>query len=153
VQGDRGACRSWQRALLALALILGVVGMHAVSACPDNFAFSNHMSASSAQDSHMATSQTSPVGGLVVLSSAEAHQPPDGSQSPGAPESSALHHLLHICVAILIAALVIGVAVLLALVVTPRGLHRQRITRVLQVCVPPPLPTSVRLAQLCVLRN
>lgn len=76
------------------------------------------------------------------------HGPGDGSMP------SSLHQVLHLCLAILSALLALG-AIALALWRTVRpDRHATRISR-LEGRAPPrrPPPTSVRLAQLCVLRN
>ncbi|WP_433505499.1 hypothetical protein ACQP04_02720 [Pseudonocardia halophobica] len=75
------------------------------------------------------------------------------SSQPDAPRS-ALHDLLHLCLAVLTALLALAAAALLALFVG-RATHRDGSPAGgLPVAGPQaPPPTSVRLAQLCVLRN
>lgn len=83
---------------------------------------------------------------LIALSGFESSQ-------PNAP-SSALHDLLHLCLAVLTALLAFAAAALLALLAW-RGTRRHASTTGGRPVAGPraPPPTSVRLAQLCVLRN
>ncbi len=93
---------------------------------------------------------------MVVQSVAEhpehAADPRHGADHGSMPSS--MHQVLHLCLAILAALLVLGMAAL-ALWPTQRPGH-QAISLGMLVCRVPrrrPPPTSVRLAQLCVLRT
>ena len=148
--------REWERVLVVLALILGVVAMHAlVMPMGDDEAMPAAISAgaaagpgpaaaSTAIGIHMATvtvAGASPIG-IAGVSSSLPNTPPDG------------HARMHLCLAVLAALVVLGLCALAYLVL----LRRARIPAVPPMPVltrwpRPPPRTAIRLAQLCVLRN
>ena len=129
----------WQRVLLVLGLIVGVVTMHAVAGCAQG-----HSGAAAA---HSVLDGAS--GQIAAEMPAESSRP-----APMPAPMPALQDLLDLCLAVLAGAIALGVARLLAVLAhrhveetRPTASHAPR-----DVARPPP-PTSVRLAQLCVLRN
>ncbi|WP_345412850.1 hypothetical protein [Pseudonocardia xishanensis] len=88
-----------------------------------------------------------PIGPVVEVVSEAEHR-----SSPHDP-MSALHTLLHLCLAVLTGLLVLAAAVLLALLLIRR--RRAPAPSAGRPVTGPraPPPTSVRLARLCVLRN
>lgn len=150
--------------VLVSALIAGLLGMHAlVVAQPDHATHSAPAAAMIAAAEHAGSRPgAAPVESAAALApTPEASSQPHGMSfvAPGPPESQPAgghggHQVLHLCLAILTALLLliaaVGCAVLLGSVRAAPwarvGCGRRR---------PPvrPPPTSVRLAQLCVLRT
>ncbi len=147
--------RGLQRVLLVLSLIVGVVAMHSTTACHDATGHARNAAvhvddsahsapspaARSAMDGEMPAAGPAPAAGVA------------GEREP-AGQHSALHDLLHLCLAVVAALLVLAGTALLTLLAgsaarragDPRGGRPGTGPRA-------PPPTSVRLAQLCVLRN
>jgi hypothetical protein len=135
----------WERLLLLVPLMLGVLTMHALVAdagtrCAD----SPTMAETMAVGSHVGP--------------ADSHAGRTGSRAghTGCDYGSmpASHDLLHLCLAVLAVAVVLGLGDAAAALVR-RG-HRSASGRpagVVTVQPRPPPRTAVRLAQLCVLRN
>lgn len=133
-----------QRILLVLTLVLGVLSMHAlvlvdaehVGAAPD-------------------------VAATSMVHGAPAHQAPvadpsmaGGADHPGhGPAPSMLHHVLHLCLAIMAALLVVGAVALVLWHTVQPDRRAVRIGALVRRAPRRPPSTSVRLAQLCVLRN
>jgi hypothetical protein len=147
---DTGRWR-WERALLVLAALFGVVAMHSTVGAISESA--TPMPAAVAPvDAHLVAPD--------ALSSAVAfveHAVPAmaaSSEMPGHGPMSMPHTLMHLCLAILAAAIVLGllavaVAVLLGQQVSPPRTPTPVATRPSR----PPRRSALRLAQLCVLRN
>ena len=132
-----------------LALIAGVVAMHSLVACHP-VAFGVQANVPAVATDHGA--------GHAPMPSAGDHgtalpAPAAGSASGGHDPMSALHHMLHLCLAV-VTALLLAAVVLLA-VLSLRGDRAGAASAGPRGTGPraPPPPTSVRLAQLCVLRN
>lgn len=146
--------------LLVLTLIVGVLCMHALVLIGTSPAGGGHsvghgpVAASSpiqAMPVHASagTGDAVPASPLVAEGSDHADH---GARHGSTP--SAMHHVLHLCLAILAALVVVGAAAL----VLWRTLRPDRTSVPIGALVRrapdrPPPPTSVRLAQLCVLRN
>lgn len=132
----------WERLLLLVALVLGVLAMHAVPALRGADPAGDSMSMSAPSGTALAD---------AVPGSAQ----PAGDQ-PGHGLGSDMHHVLAACLAILGAGvlLVAAVAVFLALRRQADGTARVRVVATVVAVAPRPPPAhAVRLAQLCVLRN
>jgi hypothetical protein len=150
VQSDRPGPRHRQRALVALALILGVVTMHAIVACVDDV-----------QDVHRAQVDhryASSPGSSDQAVAGDGHARTDVSTEPCGPAGSgpmpALEHLSHLCVAILTGAVVLALAALGLLLLLGPGYGPDLVgPKPRHGPSRPPPPTAVRLAQLCVLRS
>jgi hypothetical protein len=137
------ATRGWRQLLVMLALIAGVLGMHALVV--DGHDMQNGVAAH-----HHATAEpaTGPV--AVAHMAADALMPAQ-SGTPAGPMDVA-HGLLHLCLAVLaaIALLLLG----LFSVATPAAAAARLLLRgpAPSPARPPPR-SAVRLALLCVLRN
>lgn len=147
--------------LLMLTLILGVLCMHALILVGTSPTGGGHSvgpgpGAAASGPTHEMPAHASAGTGDATAASPLVHAGSDHSDRGAGHGStpSAMHHVLHLCLAILAALLVVG-AVALALRHTLRpdrpGVPIGALVR-RAPCWPPP-PTSVRLAQLCVLRN
>jgi hypothetical protein len=175
--------RGWQQVLLMLSLILGVVAMHSTIAChadPGNAqGMAAHTGSAGAvsQPTGFSLSTQTPMAGLVGALALTADEPADSRVVPsqemstvaltaavmraamagpaGSNGHAALHDLLHLCLAVLTALALLAVAALLALFVGGRPAGGDSFAVLGRPVVGPraPPPTSVRLAQLCVLRN
>lgn len=140
----------WERLLLLLATVLGVVAMHATVASSDD--------------------QAGPMAGVANVSAASpAGQltgrdpmttlPADAAGSsvsamPSEMPMPVAHKLLHLCLAITALGLLIGL--LVAVAVAPARPTRALVRSAGRVAARPsrpPVPHAVRLAQLCVMRN
>ncbi|WP_246393315.1 hypothetical protein [Pseudonocardia pini] len=162
--------REWCRLLLMLSLIVGVVTMHSTVAChaAGDATVGSHVSQASAPTAGgpqyaatveaMPSDMSHPVGiesvGLAVSAalSVEIVSAVEHRSSPHEP-MSALHDLLHLCLAVLTGLLVLVAAVLLALLLMRRLRPSAPASARPVSGLRSPPPTSVRLAQLCVLRN
>lgn len=153
-----------------LSLIVGVVTMHSTVACHavGDATVGSHGSPASApvagsphsggtgeatlsDMSHMVSVESLTVAvpaalAVEVVSAMEDHSAPHDPMS-------ALHDLLHLCLAVLTGLLVLAAAVLLALLLMRRLRPSAPGTARPVTGSRSPPPTSVRLAQLCVLRN
>jgi len=143
--------------LLLLTLIVGVVTMHSTIAChmggereqaPGRHA-QHTVSASMTESDPLRHSLEAGFSPSIAEPSVEAVEPIAGHD----PLDSALHALLHLCLAILTGLLALGVLALCAVMLT--GVIRAAPRTVGRSVTGPraPPPTSLRLAQLCVLRN
>lgn len=152
----------WHRLLLMLSLVVGVVIMHSTvtghsAAVPVASSAATTQPGAGNPTGHSSPAVDSlrgvPGGGAMdaVAMAAEAPMPDHGSSSRD--PMSALHDLLHLCLAVL-TALVVLTAVVRALGVW-RRLRPTPASSAGRPAVGPRAPpsTSVRLAQLCVLRN
>ncbi|WP_234027740.1 hypothetical protein [Pseudonocardia dioxanivorans] len=176
--------RDWQNLVVLLSLILGVVAMHSTVASHDDAGSLQNVamhtavaipptavhggSVTAAAEATIASATASPdpaaafssgpraAAAEVVVASAMSGMDDGALTGPAEPAGghSALHDLLHLCLAVLTALLALAVAALLAFVLG-RTAQPGTITRGGRPVVGPraPPPTSVRLAQLCVLRN
>lgn len=122
----------WERVLLLIAVLLGVVTMHATVA-------------PGPQDT-TTPAMTHPAMAAVPETPGVEH-PPD--------PMPASHELLHLCLAVLAAAIALGLAAVAVTILTRRDHHMADPWPREVVLVPPRPPprTAIRLAQLCVLRN
>ncbi|GAA2877527.1 hypothetical protein GCM10010472_39100 [Pseudonocardia halophobica] len=163
-----------------LSLIVGVVTMHSTVACHDATGHAEkaaaHLGGSpstvhpfaavlaapaamAAVDAHAADSSlghpmttASTAAGAGVAPVMRGADSTVGTDRPG--QHSALHDLLHLCLAVLTALIAFAAAALLALLVGRATRRHASTTGGRPVAGPrAPPPTSVRLAQLCVLRN
>lgn len=142
--------RQWGRVLVVLALILGVVAMHALV-----------MPMGDDHPMPVATSSGTAAGPMPTAASTALHIPPmatpvvvagDSSPLPGMP--SGAHALMHLCLAVLAAMVVLGLSAMAVLVRLRRArIPGSRRVPVATVWPRPPPRTAIRLAQLCVLRN
>lgn len=150
---DAGGRRRWERALVVLALLLGVAAMHAVVAPSMN----DHTAASAAPAEHagVAMSPDAMVGGSGADAARnEPATPASGEPAVPAAPMPMVHDLMHLCLAVL-AAVALGVALIVFTIARGRETNTAapRRTRSVTVAARPPPRTAVRLAQLCVLRN
>lgn len=136
---DPAGRRQWERLLLLVAVMLGVVTMHALvtgagTHCADLPTMAQTMTA----DPH-----AGPAG---------LHAGPAGCEHGSTPAS---HDLLHLCLAVLAAAVVLAFVAVAYAALARRGDRPAsgRPTGVVIVQPRAPPRTAVRLAQLCVLRN
>jgi hypothetical protein len=128
----------WERLLLLVAVMLGVLAMHALVADAGT---------------HCADSPT-----MAQTMAAGSHAGPAASHAGHAGcdhgVMPASHDLLHLCLVVLAVAVVLGLGnVAAALVRRGNRSASGRPARVVTVQPRPPPRTAVRLAQLCVLRN
>lgn len=157
--------RGWRQVLLLLAVILGVVIMHAPLAAPEASAGAGLMSVEpmpatnhdlSAAVEHPAATGPALVTTFASLTNADItvdlHNIAAGSHD--SMPMSAVHDLMHLCLAVLaglaMLALVGFVAFLLG---RPARLAAAVLPAPVIVPPRPPPRTAIRLAQLCVLRN
>ena len=139
---ETDASRGWRQLLVMLALIAGVLGMHALVV--DGHDMQNGVAA------HHATAE--PATGPIAVAQMDADAlMPAQSGTPAGPMDVA-HGLLHLCLAVLaaIALLLLG----LFSVATPAAVAARLLLRgpAPSPARPPPR-SAVRLALLCVLRN
>ncbi len=151
---DVGRVR-WERMLLVLAALVGIVAMHSMigpahdDTMPPSSASSALSVAASPVDHHGANA-ASPGGEGVATAAVGSGVGPMAPMSP----MSMPHALMHLCLAVMTAGIVLGLLALALWAVAaydwsplPRASHPDvRPAR-------PPLPIGTRLAQLCVLRN
>ena len=147
----------WERVLLVVAALVGLVAMHSIIGPSHDSAMQappslSLMASPVATDVHSGSEIVpSPPGGHV--GTAMTH--PDGSDGGPMSPMSMPHALMHLCLAVMAAGIVLGLLAVAGFVaVTPH--QRTRVGRVARNGVRParpPLPTATRLAQLCVLRN
>lgn len=147
--------------LLVLPLILGVLCMHALVLIGAAPAIGGHMNGPGSVATAPGAAQGMPAHASAGTTDAAAASPlaqqgTDHSVHGAGHGSmpSSMHQILHLCLAILAALLVLGMAAL-ALWPTLRPDRRHVRIRALVRRAPRrrPPPTSVRLAQLCVLRT
>lgn len=144
-----------RRVLLLLALIVGVLGMHALVLVPGTGADARmsppaamvHSAVHAGPDHGPApATPATPVASTTV-------DLPGGGAGHG-PMPSAVQHGLHLCLAVMAALLVLGVtALVLSRTARPDRPDAPIGALVRRAPRRRPPPTSVRLAQLCVLRN
>lgn len=146
---------------MVLALLLGVVAMHAmVAPMTDDRA----ASISPADHTGPAFVSVAPLpmisqGAMVGGSSAGVARPESATLSSGGPSDPAApmpmaHDIMHLCLAVLAAVVALGVAMIVLIVgARERSSAAPRRTRSVTFAARPPPRTAVRLAQLCVLRN
>lgn len=147
IVGAVGSWR-WERLLLVVVLVLGVLAMHAVPAL---------RGAGPAKDSmSMSALAASGSAGPTVGHALPGPVQPPGDDQPGHGSGSALHDVLAVCLAILggAALLAAAMAVFLAMPRRAGDAARVRVVPTVVAVAPRPPPAhAVRLAQLCVLRN
>jgi Family of unknown function (DUF6153) len=131
----------WERILLVLAALFGVVAMHATVGPMHERAMP---SAPAAAHSDMELFAPAAMASAVTASSG----------IPGDGPMSMPHALMHLCLAILSAGIVLGLLALAIAILLGRELTPPR-TPVPVATRPsrPPRRSALRLAQLCVLRN
>lgn len=137
--------------LLLAVLLLGVVAMHAGVA---------PAGAGHGPTDHGAGTDRAGTGMAVTVEAGHAGEasapvePADATAASTTPmPMPALHELLHLCLAVLVAMILLGLA-LVAFLGFARGVAvRARVPEVVIVRPRSPPRTAVRLAQLCVLRN
>ena len=153
--------------LLVLTLIVGVLGMHALVLISTAPAAGEQMPTSVAMAAAAGPEGPDPVSvgvrdpaAMEGMTTAQPigddleHAAPSGPDAGHGPMPSSMHHLLHLCLAILAALLAIGMA---AFALWPaqrpdhQGISIGPLVRQAPRRRAP--PTSERLAQLCVLRN
>lgn len=140
------------RLLLVLAAIFGVVAMHSlVGAVHDGSMPAPQTMSVAVTPAHADTAiaAPSPDGHAMATTDSSGVAP----MSPTSPMPMP-HAVMHLCLAILAAAVLLGLLGLVLALVIPVG--RSLLPRARRPGVRParpPLPTAVRLAQLCVLRN
>lgn len=150
---DTGRWR-WERVLLVLAALFGVVAMHATvgpapePATPTAAAVASvgeHLVAPAASSSAVALSSFVDYAAPAIAAS---------SEMPGHDPMSMPHALMHLCLAILSAGIVLGLLAVAVAILLGRELAPSR-TPVRLASRPsrPPRRSALRLAQLCVLRN
>jgi hypothetical protein len=150
---DTGRWR-WERVLLVLAALFGVVAMHATVGPMPEPAMPTAGAAASVDEHLVAPVALSTA---VALPSFVEHAVPAmaaSSEMPVHGPMSMPHALMHLCLAILSAAIVLGllavaVAILLGHQLSPSRTPTPVATRPSR----PPRRSALRLAQLCVLRN
>lgn len=146
-----------RRMLLVLALIVGVLGMHALVVLPSAAGHrmpSPVVTAPAVADNGAVHIATAVHDGTAPAAAAGVQLVSDHPGPGGGHGSSPSHHVLHLCLAILAALVVLGMAAL-ALWPLQRPDRHEVAIGALTGRAPRrrPPPTSVRLAQLCVLRN
>lgn len=144
---------------VVLAVILGLLGMHALVVANGAHSMSTPSQAVLASPDTASPMVGSPTVTIpmpsAVVAGADGVAPADGDDPP-APQGdhSAGHQMLHLCLAVLAALIVLLTALLPAVLRglpgSPGGSNAGR-TRSAPRRRPP--PTAVRLAQLCVMRN
>lgn len=161
-----GGRRQVANALLLLSLVLGVLGMHALVLLPAAPGVGGHVAAPAAPP--IAATSDPSAGSAHPMGGPEHGAMPDGSSAAAVGQPSdrsghatghgstppSLHHVLHLCLAILTALfLLVAIAPATWSTVRPdrHATPLSGLVRRAPRCRPP--PTSVRLAQLCVLRN
>jgi hypothetical protein len=136
----------WERALVVLALLAGVVAMHSL-AMPMAHTVDHAGSVTTAATAPGHQPSGHPMAGGMTTTVATAMSAP---QAPGLGG----HTMLHVCLAVLTALLLLALQAAAHLRRT--GITVDRAPARAPHATPwprPPPPTSVRLAQLCVLRN
>jgi hypothetical protein len=136
------ASRGWRQLLVVLALIAGVLGMHALVVAGHD--------AQTGVATHHATAEPA-TGPIAVAHMAADALMPAQSGTPAGPTDVA-HGLLHLCLAVLaaIALLLLGLFSL----ATPAAVAGRLVLRgPAPAPARPPPRSAVRLALLCVLRN
>lgn len=137
----------WQRGLVVLALLLGVVAMHSLvmpmgvdqNMSPAVVTAGAHPGGGSVPGP-VVTGPRSIVGAAVEIATA----------SP----ATAVEQMMHLCLAVLTALIMLGLWAITYLVVTGCTAGRGPCLPAVTAMWPrAPPPTAVRLAQLCVLRN
>lgn len=146
---DRAIGWRWQRLLLCLAVLAGLSAMHSVVwTCPDEHPqraiHATLVDAGSPPDARTPEVMTDLVGGLAAM-----------RVNPPTPDSgSILSCLLHLCLAVLTALILLGLPTLVGVLMSRRARHGRQVRGdVICVLPRPPPRMAVRLAQLCVLRN
>lgn len=146
----------WERMLLVLAALVGIVAMHSMvgpshdEAMPAPSGLS--LVASPVEPGgHAHSAIAGPTVGVHVATvMTTAASSGDGPMSP----MSMPHALMHLCLAVVATGIVLGLLAVVLVAVMPD--QRSRLNRAPRTGVRParpPLPTGARLAQLCVLRN
>ena len=132
----------WERVLLLLAVLFGVIAMHAaVAPVSHTMAGMPSVVSSVMPGSDTATSVVPRAG----ISMSTHHMP---GPAPAA------HRMLHLCLAVLATVIQLGLALVGLLILARRPRTPScRVPRVVSLAPRPPPPSAVRLAQLCVLRN
>lgn len=151
VMGRAGSWR-WERVLVVLALLVGVVAMHSlVMPMVDDHAMPV-ASAAMTEDlhGHVMTGPGTPVDAMPAGMSAGM----PNEMHPGPAPSPDAHPMMHLCLAVLGALLLLALWVMTFVIRTRSVADAVPIrVRIAALWPRPPPPTSVRLAQLCVLRN
>jgi hypothetical protein len=137
----------WERMLLLVAVMLGVVAMHALAAgdC-----------AECGPGPGMPPVGAAAAGMGGEMDVAGPHAVPVDHGRPGPMPEPMSHDVLHLCLAVLAAAIVLGLTAVAYATRSRRGAgpDRRASNEIGTVWPrPPPRRTAVRLAQLCVLRN
>jgi ABC-type Fe3+ transport system permease subunit len=127
------ATTQWARVFLLVAVLLGVLAMHATVA-----PVGEGPCAARTVHAHGGEPTTAPVG---------------HSEHNDCDRSSGAHHLLHLCLAVMAAVLLLGLAFAVAISIRRHDSGGQTPIQVVRTLARPPPRTAVRLAQLCVLRN
>lgn len=146
---DRGSWR-WERVLLVLATLLGVVAMHATIAPMHDQAGPMATVATAAGSGAAARD----VVGLPLIGGHEGPAATASSSMPGDGPMSMPHSLMHLCLAIMTMGILLGLLIIVLVTLLrhtrspapPTAPVSSRPSR-------PPARHAVRLAQLCVLRN
>ncbi|MFC4942051.1 DUF6153 family protein [Pseudonocardia sp. GCM10023141] len=145
--GRAGSWR-WERVLVVLALLLGVVAMHSLAMPMADEHAMPMASAAMTQDLHGHV-MAGPVAPVDAVSAGM----PD-AMHPGPAQSPDAHTMMHLCLAVLGALLLLTVWVMTFVIRTRSVADAVPIrVRIAALWPRPPPPTSVRLAQLCVLRT
>ena len=144
---DVRGSRRWERVLLVLATLLGVVAMHATIAPMHDQAGRMATVSGSGAIAHDVV-DLSPIGG---------HEGPAATASPGMPGDGPMsmpHSLMHLCLAIMTMGILLGLLIIVRVMPFRRTRsHAPPAAPVSSHPSRPPARHAVRLAQLCVLRN
>ena len=147
---DGTAGRRWERALLVLAALFGVVAMHATIAPMHT----QPMPAPAVAASASSGSIGHDVMEFLSFGSHEDAAVAPTSGMPADDPMSVPHALMHLCLAVMTAGIVLGLlAAVIAVLLGGLGTTPLPVAPVASRPSRPPIRTAVRLAQLCVLRN
>jgi hypothetical protein len=146
---ERAGSWRWERVLVVLALLVGVVAMHSLP-MPTPAHAGPGAAAATTDDlhghGHAPAEMVAPVDPTSAGMSSE--------MRPGPAQPPDVHTMMHLCLAVLGALLLLVLRAVTFVVGTRSDADVVAIrVRIAALRPRPPPPTSVRLAQLCVLRN
>jgi hypothetical protein len=144
---ERAGSWRWERVLVVLALLVGVVAMHSLP-MPMPAHAGPGAAAATTDDlhGHAPAEMVAPVDPTSAGMSSE--------MRPGPAQPPDVHTMMHLCLAVLGALLLLVLRAVTFVVGTRSDADVVAIrVRIAALRPRPPPPTSVRLAQLCVLRN
>jgi hypothetical protein len=150
---DTGRWR-WERVLLVLAALFGVVAMHSTVGSMDGPAMPVPAAGASVEGRLVAPIGMSSAGASMSLGDHAVSVLAASSDTPGHGPMSMPHALMHLCLAILSAGIVLGLLAVAIMILLGREFTPSSAPVPVATCPSrPPRRSALRLAQLCVLRN